>query len=228
MNILKTTLLAASAVLALGTVAHAEDGPVLSANIGAASDYVFRGVSQTSENAQVFGGVDVGYQNAYAGLWVSNVDFGDSTDVEYDVYAGVKPEFAGINFDLGVVYYAYVNSPDGAKYGYGEVKALASRAIGKATVGAGLYYSPDFFGGDKEAVYAELNGAYAINDKVSITGAVGNQALDVSEDYTTWNIGAAVSVMPHVSLDLRYSDTDADYLGDIAKGRFAATIKASF
>ena len=228
MKILKTALLAATAALAVTSVAQAADGPTFSANVGVASDYVFRGVSQTNGDPEIFGGVDVAVGQAYAGVWLSHGDFGDSTKVEYDTYAGVKPEIAGFNLDLGVIYYGYTNTPNGTKYGYGEVKAAATRAIGKATVGAAYYYSPDFFGADKTATYVELNGAYAINDTVSVTGAYGHQALDVSKDYNTWNIGAAIAVMPKLSLDVRYWDTSEHDIGSIYESRFAATLKASF
>ena len=207
MKILKTALLAATAALAVTSVAQAADGPSLSANVGVASDYVFRGVSQTNGDPELFGGLDLTAGQAYA---------------------GIKPEVAGFNLDLGVVYYSYLESPKEAKYGYGEVKAAASRAIGKATVGAAYYYSPDFFGADEKATYVELNGAYAINDTVSVTGAYGHQALDVSKDYNTWNIGAAIAVMPKLSLDVRYWDTSEHDIGSIYESRFAATLKASF
>jgi uncharacterized protein (TIGR02001 family) len=228
MKILKTALLAATAALAVTSVAQAADGPTLSANVGVASDYVFRGVSQTNGDPELFGGLDLTAGQAYAGVWLSNVDFGDGTRIEYDTYAGIKPEVAGFNLDLGVVYYSYLESPKDAKYGYGEVKAAASRAIGKATVGAAYYYSPDFFGADEKATYVELNGAYAINDTVSVTGAYGHQALDVSKDYNTWNLGASIAVMPKLSLDVRYWDTSEHDIGSIYESRFAATLKASF
>ena len=228
MKILKTALLAATAALAVTSVAQAADGPTYSVNVGVASDYVFRGVSQTNGDPQLFGGADVAAGQAYAGIWLSNVDFGDSTNIEYDIYAGVKPEVAGFNLDLAAIYYGYTDTPNEAKYGYGEVKAAASRTIGKATVGAAYYYSPDFFGADKTATYVELNGAYAINDTVSVSGAYGHQALDVNKDYSTWNIGAAIAVMPKLSLDVRYWDTSEHDIGSIYESRFAATLKASF
>lgn len=228
MKFLKTALLAATAALAVTSVAQAADGPSLAANVGVASDYVFRGVSQTNGDPEVFGGLDLSVGQAYAGVWLSNVDFGDGTRIENDTYVGVKPEVAGFNLDLGVVYYNYLEAPTDAKYGYGEIKAAASRAIGKATVGAAVYYSPNFFGADKKATYAELNGGYTVNDKVSLSGAVGHQALDVSKDYNTWNLGGTVAVLPHLSLDVRYWDTDGHDIGSIYKGRVAATLKASF
>ena len=84
MKILYTARLAATAALAVTSVAHAADGPSLSANVGVASDYVFRGVSQTNGDPEIFGGLDLTAGQAYAGVWLSNVDFGDGTRIEYD------------------------------------------------------------------------------------------------------------------------------------------------
>lgn len=76
--------LALSVAIGAARADAADVGPLsLSVNAGAATDYVFRGVSQTDEDPQVFGGVDATVGSiGYAGAWVSNVDFGDSTDLE--------------------------------------------------------------------------------------------------------------------------------------------------
>ena len=118
MNVFKTTLLAASATIAMGGAALAQESTSpfdFSFNAGAASDYVFRGVSQTDENPQVFAGVDTSLWGVgYAGAWISNVDFNNDTDAEYDLYVGVKPTVGPFNLDLGVIYYGYINAPSGA------------------------------------------------------------------------------------------------------------------
>ena len=44
-------------------------------NIGGTSDYVFRGVSQTSNEPALQGGADIGWGILYAGVWASRVDF---------------------------------------------------------------------------------------------------------------------------------------------------------
>src|SRR5262249_58177814 len=48
----------------------------LSANIALATEYVFRGFSQTSEGAAVQGGFDATCGMFYAGVWASNLDWG--------------------------------------------------------------------------------------------------------------------------------------------------------
>ncbi len=63
-------------MLALGGPAAAEDPYNISANIGAVSNYMWRGVTQTQDGAAVQGGLDFKHQSGfYAGTWVSNVDF---------------------------------------------------------------------------------------------------------------------------------------------------------
>jgi uncharacterized protein (TIGR02001 family) len=206
---------AAAAALALGLTglaapASAQDAKV-AFNVGVTSDYVFRGYSQTNEDPAIQGGVDLTAGSFYAGAWASNVDFGDDTDAEVDVYGGYRTEAAGFALDFGVIGYLYAGEPDGADYNYAEVKAAASRAVGPATFGAAVYYSPDFFGAaDKEATYAEVNAAFSPADKWTISGAVGQQWLDVSDDYLTWNAGIGYALTENLSADARYYDTDVD------------------
>jgi uncharacterized protein (TIGR02001 family) len=233
MNTLKLSLLGAVGAVALGGAAQAQEteSPFkLSFNVGAASDYVFRGVSQTDEDPQVFGGVDATIGSiGYAGVWASNVDFGNGTDAEIDVYGGVKPTLGPVALDVGVVYYGYVNSPSGADQAYWEGKVAASVPAGPATLGAVVYYSPEFFGETGKATYYEVNGAVAIpNTKFSVSGALGHQQVEGPADYTTWNVGAGFALNDHIGLDLRYWDTDEHGFGNIYDSRVVIGIKATF
>ena len=155
-----------------GIASHADaqeaEGPQWSANAAVASDYVFRGVSQTEEEAAISGGVDLTFGAFYAGAWASNVSFAgdDDTNAEVDLYGGFRTEAAGWALDIGAVGYLYTNQPDNADYDYVELKLAASRAIGPATTGAAVYYSPDFFGAaEGEATYVEANAAFSPADK---------------------------------------------------------------
>jgi uncharacterized protein (TIGR02001 family) len=222
-------VLAIASTLALSAgVAQAQDAPKLSYNLGVASDYVFRGVSQTQEDPQIFGGVDLSAGKFYAGTWASNVDFGDKTDAEVDLYAGYKPNVGAVSLDLGVIYYGYLGAPKGADYGNVEFKAAASVPAGKGGLGAAVYYSPDSFGAADEAVYYELNGSYPVVDKLSVSAAVGRQTYKGSGDYATWNVGAAYAINDHLSLDLRYHGTDEHGFGKVYGARAVASLKAVF
>ncbi len=225
---MKAAFACAAAVAALLTAgaASAQSAPEVAWNVGVVSDYVFRGYSQTLEDPAIQGGVDATFGAFYVGAWASNVDFGDDTNAEVDLYGGYRGEAAGFAFDVGAVGYAYVNAPVGADYDYVEVKAAASRAIGPATFGAAVYWSPDFFGLDKEATYVEANAAFAPADKWTVSAAVGHQSLDVNDDYTTWNVGVGYAVTDHVAIDVRYHDTDVD--GLLSDGRAVAGVKFLF
>lgn len=127
---------------------------------------------------------------------------------------------------MGAVGYGYVNAPDGADYDYLELKAAASRAIGPATFGGVVYWSPDFFGLDEEATYAEANVVFTPADKWTVSGAVGHQWLDVNDDYATWNVGVGYAVTEHVAIDVRYHDADVD--GPLSDARAVAGLKFLF
>lgn len=239
MKALKIALLGAAASLAMGGAAFAQDESAVewSVNIGAASDYVFRGVSQTDEDAQIFGGADLTTGIFYAGVWASNVDFLDGTDAEVDLYAGVRPQLGPATLDFGVIYYGYVNAPGGADYDYWEFKAAASVPAGPATLGAAIYYSPDFTSNfTDEGTYIEVNGAVPLMEKLTLSGALGHQDIEVDNalliddiDYTTWNVGLGYAITDNVGVDLRYWDTDDDddFFGDIADERVVLSLKVT-
>ena len=140
----------------------------------------------------------------------ATIDGVEYADAEVDFYGGFRGEKGGFALDAGVIFYAYVNEPNFADYNYTEFKLAASRAVGPASIGAAVYYSPDFFGVDETATYYEINGSFAPADKLTISGAVGQQTLDVTDDYVTWNIGATYALLDNVAIDVRYHDTDVD------------------
>lgn len=225
-------LWSAAAVLGMAWTqsAHAQQvtRPDVSFNAAVTSDYVFRGVSQTLEEPALQLGADVSRDRLYAGAWDSTVDFGDGqTDAEIDLYAGVRPQFAGLNWDMGVIGYLYTDQPEGADYSFAELKVGASRAVGQGTLGATIFYSPDYFGAtEDEATYAEINGSYPVHPRLTLSAAVGQQWLSSDLDYAAWNLGAAWQATDHLVLDVRYHDTDAHDLGRTYDSRVVFSLKA--
>lgn len=231
MKSVKCAAVVATAVLAFGAAAQAADGPSVSFNVGASSDYVFRGYSQTDSKPQVYGGADLGIGTFYAGTWLSNVDFGDSTSMEYDLYAGFKPTLGPVALDVGIVRYGYTNQESGADLDFWEGKLAGSVAAGKGAVGAAVYYTPENFGQTGKATYVELNGSMPVMDKVSVSGAVGHQALEGDGDYETWNLGLGYAINDTFGLDVRYWDTNvkkADDPNKLTSGRIVVGLKAAF
>lgn len=231
MNSIKLAAFAATAALALGTAAQAQDKPEFSFNVGVASDYVFRGFSQTDSKPQVYGGADVGIGIFYAGAWLSNVDFGDSTDMEYDLYAGFKPTLGPVSLDVGILRYGYTNQSDGADLDFWEGKVAGSVPAGKGTIGAAVYYTPENFNQSGQATYVELNGSMPVTDKLSVSGAVGHQSLEGPLDYETWNLGVGYAINDVFGIDLRYWDTNVEKSDDpfkLSSGRVVVGLKAAF
>lgn len=221
--------------------ASAQDKLELSANIGATSDYVFRGFSQTLEDPTIQGGFDATYGMFYAGIWASGVDFVDGSggpgsgdaSIEVDFYAGITPKLGNVDFDLGVIYYAYPGSEnlDGADQDYVEIKGGASTTFQNFSIGGVLYYSPDYYAETGPALIPELSLGYEFQ-KVgiftpSITGLVGAVYLedDSDSDYFYWNAGLALAV-ENLTLDFRYWDTDVSDNG-LADERFVFSASVS-
>lgn len=218
---------AATFVLSLPLTAQAQEAqPEFSFNAAITNDYVWRGASQSNEDPALQGGIDVTYGSFYAGTWASSVDFGDGTDAEWDFYAGFNATTGAIDWDLGVTYYTYVGEPDEADYHFVEFKVAASHTFDQFTIGAAVHFSPDFYGVDEEATYLESTAEYAINDRWSLSGGVGRQFLDVTGDYTAWNLGVGVNLTDKVALDVRYWDASVD--GPLTDARVAATLGVAF
>jgi uncharacterized protein (TIGR02001 family) len=227
--------LAAALCLAAAGAADAADaqtvGPAsFTFGVGAATDYELRGVSQTRRHGQVFGSVDATFGSVgYAGGWASNVDFGDGTDAEYDLYAGVKPKLGPVTVDVGVIRYGFSGQRSGGSRDYTELKLAPSMALGPATFGAAWYHSEDYFSRLGPSNYVEANATLPIGGSpFSVSGAVGHQQVKGPDDYTTWNLGVGYAVGNHLGFDLRYWDTDAHGLSPLYRARLVLSMKATF
>jgi len=196
-------------------------------NIGATTDYMFRGISQNDRDPALQGGVDISYGVFYAGIFTSMIDFGGAppADVELDFYAGIKPEWMGVSFDLGVIYYTYPGANDsGAELDFVEFKAGASvTPVDKLTLGGTVYYSPEYTLETGEVWTFEGTAAYELRQIMmftpTISATLGYQvgkdddfvALG-DDDYLYWNVGLSLAV-EKLTLDFRYWDTDIDKVG---------------
>ena len=92
----------------------------VSANVSIASDYIWRGMTQT-DGIAVSGGFDYAADGGfYAGIWGSNVNFNDSTGngngAEFDYYFGYGFDMGGIGVDIGYVMFDYPGNEDGLDF----------------------------------------------------------------------------------------------------------------
>ena len=73
MNKLKEIIIGGGILLTLIASANANE---FSGNVSIGTDYVYRGISQTGEEATIQGGFDWEADNGiYAGIWASNIEF---------------------------------------------------------------------------------------------------------------------------------------------------------
>ena len=142
------TALALALALALAApLANAQDEEDASGgfswNAALTSEYMYRGISQSDDHPALQFDAGYGFANGfYVGAWASNVDFGDSTEAEIDTYIGWNGDVAdGVNLDVQINRYNYVNQPSDVDYAYNEL-------IGKLTFndryGVTLGYTDDY------------------------------------------------------------------------------------
>jgi hypothetical protein len=125
---MKTYLLTAAVVLATSAPALSADlgkmvtkaPPVvaipspweIAVGAGIASDYNFRGISQSANKPSVNGYFEGRYNSSanlqwYAGLGGYSIDFPNRASAEIDLYGGFRPTFDKLALDFGVWYYWY-------------------------------------------------------------------------------------------------------------------------
>jgi len=196
---LSGTLLSASMLASAPAAAQSPWG--FSANIGAVSNYIWRGVSQTDDQPAIQGGLDLSHESGfYAGTWASNVDFGaDEANYELDLYAGYDFTLPNDDFSLGLntIYYAY---PDGdSDIDFWEIGISG----GYKWVTLGIQYTAWGDDDNEDTLFDEGDLYYSIGVDVPLAQGFSFGAFagyydfdndlvdDVNADYSHW--GATVS-----------------------------------
>ena len=88
----------------------------VSANVAFASDYVWRGMTQSDAPA-IQGGFDFEAESGfYAGIWGSNVNFNDGAGSELDYYFGYGFSVGDLGIDIGYVAFDYPKNQTGLDF----------------------------------------------------------------------------------------------------------------
>lgn len=164
---MKTTynnvLIAAAAVViaggALAPVAHAE--VEVSASVGVANMYYWRGLNLGNGDAAVFGDLAVSAGGAYGGIWASSGDAAAGT--EYNLYLGYGREMGDFNFDISAWTYAYPET----EVDPGElVEIVSSLGFGPValTYYHGLEDSKDYWYATAEVTFSAFNLKYGLHE----------------------------------------------------------------
>ncbi len=195
MNLQKTALAAASLLAALSFVPAAaqtkaaEPDYTLAFNVGATTDYRYRGLSQTRLKPAVQGGLDFSHKSGfYLGAWGSNIkwvkDGGGDGSLELDLYGGYKGSITGdLAYDVGVLAYVYpsnklaVSANTTELYGaltYGPVTAKYSHAA------TNLFG----FAKSKNSSYFDLNATFDMGNGWSVVPHIGYQKVSNNKTFS--------------------------------------------
>ncbi len=180
----KTTFLAASVLAAMtftSSIALAESP--LTGNINVTNNYLWRGVTQTADQAAVQGGIDYAHDSGfYLGGWASNVTFTTPTGYELDVYAGYGFDAGPVGLDLG--YIAYVYPVGVGEDDFAEVYLNASWEM--LTAGAAYTVSKEASSDNKNDIYLYIGAEFEVKKDLTLGLLVGNYNYDepTASDYT--------------------------------------------
>lgn len=173
----------------------------LTANVGATSDYRFRGISQSQNAMAIQGGVDYATKNGfYIGNWNSSVSsdlYLNGAGIESDVYAGFRKEIVkGVFVDVGTMNYFYPRArAGGQKYDTNEIYGAVS--VGPITAKYSRSIS-DYFGiaNSKESNYYQIGVALPISKQLTVDAHAGRTdvANNSAVNYTDYKVGVSYAV----------------------------------
>jgi uncharacterized protein (TIGR02001 family) len=216
---MKKTLLALAALSALAaTPAFAEDeASMFSFNVGAVSDYRYRGISQTRLKPALQGGADVTLPAGfYVGTWASTIkwikDAGGGANAEWDIYGGWKNEIVkDVTLDVGVLRYQYPSADLAVSPNTTELYAAVT--YGPAT----LKYSHSVtnlfgFSDSKNSGYLDASATFDMGSGWSVVPHIGHQKVRhfSAASYTDYSLTVAKDFGNGFSASAALVGTDAE------------------
>ena len=98
--------LAVPAVMTLSMFISGVAVAEVAGNIGATSNYIWRGLPQSGDEAAISGGLDYASDmGIYVGTWTSSIGGGGQYEIDY--YGGYSGETNDIGYDVGAILYSY-------------------------------------------------------------------------------------------------------------------------
>lgn len=237
MKIIATLAVLLSGMAPFAAQAQDAESPAAITVSGAAtiaSDYRFRGVSQSDKSMAVQGGFTLTHGSGlYVGAWGANLagwgTFGGA-NMELDLIGGYKAKLSdSATLDVGLVWYMY---PGGASdTDFAEPYVKLSGTTGPATLTAGVAYAPRQYalanvsnasnsrGQKEDNLYLWGDGALAIGGtpltaKAHLGHSRGNPGLGPNGtsvtptgSYWDWSLGMDAT-WHNLTLNVSYVDTD--------------------
>lgn len=185
MNVRKSLL--ASLALVTSGAAQAE----LSANLGFASDYYYRGIFQATSSASA--GLDYEQGGFYAGTWAADVKDG----LEVDGYFGYGAEIGDFVYSVGYTGYFYTGDFDDT---YQEVNLGGTFGLVTLDIALGQY--ENFAGPTQDYSYYSL-----VFQKDGFYGKYAGFSQDFSGEYFEAGYGTTVADFD-LGVSLLFNDKD--------------------
>jgi uncharacterized protein (TIGR02001 family) len=189
MKLSPTLLVLALSAAALPAFAD-EPAPAdpLSFNVGAVTEYRYRGISQSRLKPALQGGIDYAAPSGfYVGTWASTIKWikdipGGDAQVEVDLYGGYKTEVApGLTLDVGGLYYLYPSN--NLKNVAGFANANTFEVYGALTYGPVTakysHSTTNLFGNvdSKNSGYFDVSATFDLGDGMTLVPHVGHQTV---------------------------------------------------
>lgn len=207
-----TKSLVAASVLAATTLVSGTAMAEFSGNVGATSNYIWRGETQANDESAISGGIDYAHDSGfYAGTWTSSLGGGEN--YELDFYLGFATEFSGVGLDIGAITYQYPqeNNEDDTTEGY--------IGLSYSMVSAKYSYTDDYFNSGESAYYVEVGADIPVKDDLSVGLHYGMKDGDAFVDgYGDYSVSLSKG-----EFSFAYSNTDNDKVGQSDNGRIAVT-----
>lgn len=232
----RIALPAAAALLATALLApavRAQSG--LYSHVTLTSDYRYQGVSSSNGKAALQGVVHHFRPDGwYAGLFVSEVDYGyeQSPDYELDFYGG-RTLRLDRKTELKLQGLATIFPDDrtpGPTLGFVQGGVSLIRKEGPLTLTGLTTYVPRGSYGAGQIWRVEGEAAYALDKSVTLRVLAGHQATERRPDRTYWSLGGEVR-WRHLILEVRYQDTDLSqarcgFVADICRPAVTGAVTA--
>lgn len=227
-----TTAAAAAALLACAGAAAAQDAAPSgswSFAVGAATDNRSKDASKTDGESFVWGEAE--WESA-SGLFYAGPSFetikSSGSELEVALNAGVRPEFAGFDFDLNAKHKWQIDANPGTDDDSWEFTADMKRSIGPANGRLRAQYSPDSTGSSEGWTWVEARLGWDFTNKLSGSASIGRREQETSVDYTGYNVGVSYALTDRVEADLRWHGTDAEVPGEQYADALVAGVSFAF
>ena len=244
-QLLTASLLLASAATFAEESTETTSAISVSGSMTMATDYRFRGVSNSNRDPAIQGAVTFAHKSgAYLSLWASNADIGAGGNVEADFFVGyILPiteksfldiNYADVNYPGTIKEYHTDFSEFGVNYNHSDLMKAGDYFT------AGVFYSPEFAFKSGTEIYLNTSYKFPVYKNIKFVSSLGYTKLEDNEqfakafggdgqqdDYFDYKIGLGAEVLG-LNSELVWIDNNIDSDANIMKGSVVFSLTKAF